>query len=72
MPNCHSGIGYVDAPESFGSSGMANSMVGMALVDEGGDPSKRKAARVSWNPSISEFIANEEGEGAETLGKGAS
>ena len=33
---------------------------------------QQKAAWVSWNPSTSEFIANEEDEGAKSLGRGAS
>ena len=44
--NCHSDIGKVAVLESFGSLGSLKSIVGSALVDEGGDPSKRKAAQV--------------------------
>ena len=44
--NCYSDIGKVAVLESFGSSGSLKSIVGSALVDKSGNPSKRKAAQV--------------------------
>lgn len=43
--------------------------MGMAFADDPGDPSKRKAARVPWKPSKSEFVDEDGGEGAESSGR---
>ena len=45
--NCQSCIGLVGAMDNLGWSGRWKSMGGTAFADDGGDPSKRKAAHVS-------------------------
>ena len=44
-------------------------MGGMAFADDGADPLKRNAAQVPSRSSISEFIDEDEGEGAELSGR---
>ena len=44
--NSQSCIGLVDALDNLGWSGRWRSMGGMAFADDGGNPSKRKAAQV--------------------------
>ena len=58
-----------EASDSTGELGGWKSMGGMALGDEGGDPSKRKVALVSSNPLRFDILDVDDGAGAELLGR---